>query len=220
MAAPTPISSLVHSSTLVTSGVYLFIRYYIFFDYYLSYFLILVRVITSFMSGLMALVGVDLKKIVAISTLSQLGLIIFSISVGEFEVGFFHIISHALFKSLLFLGRGIVILRVLGNQDIRFIGSSFFTSRFIFLLIVFCSLSLVGIPFISGFYSRDLIIESSITIGLGLFVFLILFFSCVFSVMYSFKLVDIVFIYRKSGVFLNYFNSLNLLRGGLFVLFF
>lgn len=120
MAAPTPVSALVHSSTLVTAGVYLLIRFrevlninnYVFF----------IGVITIFISGLGANFETDLKKIIALSTLSQLGVIIIILGLGSLELAFFHLLSHALFKSLLFICAGVYIHRVGDIQDIRLIG--------------------------------------------------------------------------------------------------
>jgi NADH-ubiquinone oxidoreductase chain 5 len=124
MAAPTPVSALVHSSTLVTAGVYLLIRFhYILLE---NNFLFYVGVFTIFISGLGANFEIDLKKIIALSTLSQLGVIIISLGLGLVELSFFHLLTHALFKSLLFLCAGVYIHGVGDIQDIRFLGGMFF----------------------------------------------------------------------------------------------
>jgi len=121
IAAPTPISALVHSSTLVTAGVYLIIR----FNWIIKnnrgvlILLLLLSLFTIFMSGLIALREIDIKKIIALSTLSQLGLIIFVVFVGNELISFFHLITHALFKAILFLCSGVLIHEFGGNQDIR-----------------------------------------------------------------------------------------------------
>lgn len=104
MAAPTPVSSLVHSSTLVTAGVYLLIRFHNLLEY--NSYLLVISVLTLFMSGLGANYEIDLKKIIALSTLSQLGIIMFILSLGQYEIAFFHLVRHATFKSLLFLCAG------------------------------------------------------------------------------------------------------------------
>lgn len=120
MSAPTPISSLVHSSTLVTAGVYLFIRFrMVFFEFLRTFYFSLFSLLTIIMGGVLALVEKDMKKIIAMSTLRQLGLIMFMISVGELMFCFYHIIIHALFKSLLFLRGGGFIIINFGIQDLR-----------------------------------------------------------------------------------------------------
>ncbi|KAI4477770.1 hypothetical protein M0802_014667 [Mischocyttarus mexicanus] len=122
IAAPTPVSSLVHSSTLVTAGVYLLIRYNFYLIYnFINELLLFISRITILISGLIANFEFDLKKIIALSTLSQLGLIIRILSIGIIDLSYFHLIIHALFKSLLFLCSGILIHQIVNNQDIRFI---------------------------------------------------------------------------------------------------
>ncbi|MFP3025329.1 MAG: NADH dehydrogenase subunit 5 [Wolbachia sp.] len=160
MAAPTPVSALVHSSTLVTAGVYLLIRFYniiIQFNY-LNLFLLL-SIITIIISGIGANFEFDLKKIIALSTLSQLGIIITIIIFGYPLLSFFHLIIHALFKASLFLCAGVIIHNFNNNQDIRIIGCLRYQIPLIRTIINIANLSLCGIPFIRGFYSKDLIIE-------------------------------------------------------------
>jgi len=119
----------------------------------------LFSVLTSFSAGLIACFEVDLKKLVAISTLSQLGLMIYVISLGERLFCFFHMVSHALFKALLFLSCGFIIIVILGAQDIRFIGAKSLLNKNVFFIIMISNLRLCGFPFLSGFFSKDLIIE-------------------------------------------------------------
>jgi len=159
MAAPTPVSALVHSSTLVTAGVYLLIRFGSFTVGFISIFLFFVSVLTMFISGLVAVYEYDLKKVIALSTLSQLGVIMFSISLGLYTVAFFHLIIHALFKAILFLCAGAIIHGVGGSQDIRYYGGQIYSYPVIASCLNIANLSLCGIPFISGFYSKDLIVE-------------------------------------------------------------
>ena len=125
MAAPTPVSSLVHSSTLVTAGVYLIIRFYPSLCFYegVCYFLFYVGVLTTLMAGLSAFYENDLKKVVAFSTLSQLGLMFMALGLSMPLLSFFHLVTHALFKALLFICAGTVIHRMGNNQDMRLIGS-------------------------------------------------------------------------------------------------
>src|SRR5260221_328494 len=106
------------------------------------------------MAGLMAYFEKDLKKLVAMSTLSQLGIIMFICSLGEFSICYFHIVSHALFKSLLFLSCGGLIILIGGDQDIRFIGGFSFLLKMSFLFVIVSSFNLIGFPFLSGFFSK------------------------------------------------------------------
>jgi NADH-quinone oxidoreductase subunit L len=116
---------------------------------------------TIFCSGLVASIEIDIKKIIAISTLSQLALIIFVTSIGEIELSFYHLINHALFKALLFLRCGISIIRLYGNQDAR--NRSGITKKILFIpfFFVISNINLMGFPFISAYYSKDQIIEST-----------------------------------------------------------
>jgi len=159
--APTPVSALVHSSTLVTAGVYLIIRFYSFLSQSLVFngAILLFGVVTRFFAGIAAIAELDLKKIIALSTLSQLGLIIMSIGLGYPALALFHLITHAMFKALLFVCGGILIhfhghaqdLRRIGNigSQLPVVRSSISISRF----------ALCAVPFISGFYSKDAILE-------------------------------------------------------------
>lgn len=158
MAAPTPISALVHSSTLVTAGVYLVIRFELSIKYIqISKTIFIVRIITLIISRINSLSEWDIKKLIALSTLSQLRIIFITISINLFQLAFFHIIVHASFKALIFLcARSIISYN--NTQDIRKIINS---RRIIITTIRIntAAISLCGFPFISGFYSKDLIIE-------------------------------------------------------------
>lgn len=197
IAAPTPVSALVHSSTLVTAGVYLLIR----FNYLLgvSRFLFYIGVFTIFISGLGANFEHDLKKIIALSTLRQLGLIIIILSLGYTELSFFHLLTHALFKSLLFLCAGVFIHRLGDIQDIRHLGGVSVACPVTSFYFVVASLALCGFPFLAGFYSKDLILEVSFMIGSNIFMFLIIFFSTIFTLTYSVRLVFYIFL-KNLGV--------------------
>nr|UYB78711.1 NADH dehydrogenase subunit 5 [Ornithodoros turicata] len=160
MAAPTPVSSLVHSSTLVTAGVYLLIRLDMLFCISgFSWFLSFLALLTMVMSGVGAVLEMDLKKIIALSTLSQLGLMMLILSLGETGLAFFHLLTHALFKAMLFLCAGFMIHSSLGGQDIRFMGFFFCSNPLIGMSFSLANLSLFGLPFLSGFYSKDMILE-------------------------------------------------------------
>nr|YP_010266105.1 NADH dehydrogenase subunit 5 [Scurria scurra]UHY95079.1 NADH dehydrogenase subunit 5 [Scurria scurra] len=163
MAAPTPVSALVHSSTLVTAGVYLMIRlssHFLPCHSWLSALLLLAS-LTSVMAGIGALVETDLKKIVALSTLSQLGTMVLGLALGAPLLAFFHLVTHALSKSLLFICVGTFISTNKGSQDCRNLKSQLWRAAPVsFAGALLASLSLCGAPFISGFYSKDLILES------------------------------------------------------------
>lgn len=160
MAAPTPVSRLVHSSTLVTAGVYVLIRFGDIFVPLCSYLLIVFSILTIIIAGRRAMRLSDVKKIVALSTLSQVRIIILCIWVGAFEIGFFHLMSHAFFKALIFLCVGRVIFYSGGVQDIRYLGPVWLQMPLVFFLFLVSNFSLIGFPFLSGYYSKDLIIGS------------------------------------------------------------
>lgn len=189
IAAPTPVSALVHSSTLVTAGVYLLIR---FSDFILSYnisLFLLLSVLTIFISGLRANFEYDLKKIIALSTLSQLGLIISSLFIGFPILAYFHILSHAFFKALLFLCAGLIIHCIRDSQDVRHMG--YIINFLPYTCSCFCisNLSLCGIPFLSGFYRKDFILESLTMNYFNLFIYFIYFISVGLTACYSFRLI-------------------------------
>lgn len=190
MAAPTPVSSLVHSSTLVTAGVYLLIRFRpVFLRFEINKFLLVVSVLTIFISGVGAVFEHDLKKIIALSTLRQLGLIISALSLGLKEFAFFHLLTHALFKSLLFICAGYIIHGMNDSQDIRFIGSVISQSPVLRVYFNSANLALCGIPFLRGFYSKDLILEYILLIEINIFIFYLYFISIFLTVVYRFRLV-------------------------------
>lgn len=190
IAAPTPVSALVHSSTLVTAGVYLLIRFNIVISSRrLSYVLLLLRGLTIFIAGLGANFEFDLKKIIALSTLRQLGLIIRILSIGYYKLAFFHLLAHALFKALLFLCAGAIIHNIGNFQDIRYIGRIAKHIPFTVACINVANLALCGIPFLAGFYSKDLILESVRISSLNIISYFLFFFSVGLTVAYSFRLV-------------------------------
>nr|APL97242.1 NADH dehydrogenase subunit 5 [Garjajewia cabanisii] len=160
MAAPTPVSALVHSSTLVTAGVYLLIRFNdIVQKSDLSLVLLSVSTMTMFMAGLGAVFESDMKKVVALSTLSQLGLMIMILSVGMKELAFFHLIAHAMFKSSLFMCVGFMIHGSGGAQDSRQMSSFSLSSPMLGVMLGTTNLALCGFPFLAGFYSKDAALE-------------------------------------------------------------
>nr|WMY24151.1 NADH dehydrogenase subunit 5 [Coarctotermes sp. F MLW-2023a]WMY24157.1 NADH dehydrogenase subunit 5 [Coarctotermes sp. E MLW-2023a] len=188
MAAPTPVSALVHSSTLVTAGVYLLIRFSPSFGYWLNVFLLLISGLTMFMAGLGANFEFDLKSIIALSTLSQLGLMIMTISVGLSGLAFFHLLTHALFKALLFMCAGGVIHSMGDSQDIRFMGGLSIYMPFTSSSLMVSNFALCGMPFLAGFYSSDFILEMFSMSYVNMFGFFLLFVSTGLTVCYSFRL--------------------------------
>ena len=190
IAAPTPVSALVHSSTLVTAGVYLLIRFNILLvDSIFGKFLLLLSGLTIFIAGLGANFEFDLKKIIALSTLSQLGLIIRILSIGFYKLAIFHLLTHALFKALLFICAGAIIHNINNSQDIRLIGGLRIHIPLTSACFNVSNLALCGIPFLAGFYSKDLILEIVIISHINIFSFFLYFFSTGLTVCYSFRLV-------------------------------
>ena len=189
IAAPTPVSSLVHSSTLVTAGIYLVIRLGWVYDFWLNELLMVLSVLTIFMAGLGACFEFDLKKVIALSTLRQLGLIMYSLSLGLVKLAFFHLLIHALFKALLFMSAGCIIHGYKGWQDIRIIGNIIISLPFMSSCFVVSNLALAGMPFLAGFYSKDLILEVSLIEEVNFLSLLILFFSTALTVAYTFRLI-------------------------------
>nr|WHM51648.1 NADH dehydrogenase subunit 5 [Cahuallitermes intermedius] len=188
MAAPTPVSALVHSSTLVTAGVYLLIRFSPSFSYWLNVILLLVSGLTMFMAGLGANFEFDLKSIIALSTLSQLGLMIMTISIGLSGLAFFHLLTHALFSALLFMCAGGVIHSMGDSQDIRFMGGLSIYMPFTSSSLMVSNFALCGMPFLAGFYSSDFILEMFSMSYVNMFGFFLLFVSTGLTVCYSFRL--------------------------------
>nr|YP_010692951.1 NADH dehydrogenase subunit 5 [Anastrepha serpentina]WCB98067.1 NADH dehydrogenase subunit 5 [Anastrepha serpentina] len=190
MAAPTPVSALVHSSTLVTAGIYLLIRFNILLcNSWMGQVLLLVSGLTMFMAGLGANFEFDLKKIIALSTLSQLGLMMSILSMGFYKLAFFHLLSHALFKALLFMCAGAIIHNMNNSQDIRLMGGLGIYMPLTSGCFNVANLALCGMPFLAGFYSKDLILEIVSLSYINMFSFFLYFFSTGLTVCYSLRLV-------------------------------
>nr|UFZ13392.1 NADH dehydrogenase subunit 5 [Madachauliodes sp.] len=204
MAAPTPVSALVHSSTLVTAGVYLLIRFNVLLsDTYLSMFVLLIGCLTMFMAGLGANFEFDLKKIIALSTLSQLGLMMSILSLGMPMLAFFHLLTHALFKALLFMCAGVIIHNMLSSQDIRFMGNLVSQMPLTVSCMHVANLALCGFPFLAGFYSKDLILEMVSLSFLNFLIFVLFFLSTGLTVCYSLRLIYYSMIGGMNGMVLN-----------------
>jgi len=188
MAAPTPVSALVHSSTLVTAGVYLLIRFFPLLDGCVLSVLFYLSVVTMFMAGVGALFEYDMKKIIALSTLRQLGLMMLVLSLGFYLFSYFHLLTHAMFKSLLFLCAGVFIHGCGGFQDVRFFGSVVRVLPYVSFLMVGSSLALCGFPFLAGFYSKDKILEVCIMREFNFFCVFLLVVSTLMTSIYSVRL--------------------------------
>nr|YP_009349981.1 NADH dehydrogenase subunit 5 [Homogryllacris anelytra]AQM40155.1 NADH dehydrogenase subunit 5 [Homogryllacris anelytra] len=189
MAAPTPVSALVHSSTLVTAGVYLLIRFNsLILGNIWGDFLLLISGLTMFMAGIGANFEFDLKKIIALSTLSQLGLMMSILSVGFYKLAFFHLLTHALFKALLFMCAGAIIHNMSNSQDIRGMGAMCNQMPLTSACLNVSNLALCGMPFLAGFYSKDLILEMVSLSYMNCFSFFLFFFSTGLTVSYSLRL--------------------------------
>jgi len=197
MSAPSPVSALIRAATLVTSGIFLILKfsYVIEISYNLTL-ISLIGVFTSLFSGLTALAQNDAKRIIAYSTCSQLGYMAFSCGISQYHVSFFRLINRGCFKALLFLGIGSLIHNIDNKQDLRSLGhlSIAFPANYSMFLIG--SLTLAGIPFLSGFYSKDTIIEISF-VNYSLYGFSIYCFSlfvAILTTIYSTRLIYLVYL--------------------------
>jgi len=186
IVAPTPVSALVHSSTLVTAGLYLLIRFRQNLRIEVCQVLIIIGGVTILISSLSAIFEFDIKKIIALSTLSQLGIIITAIGLNNSISAFLHILTHAFFKALLFIGAGILIIKC-KRQDIRIMGGVAFSLPYTSTLITIANLSLCGTPFLSGFYSKDLILEKTNIFYILWIYLVILTIRTISTVIYSFR---------------------------------
>nr|AZL93225.1 NADH dehydrogenase subunit 5 [Eurytoma sp. ZJUH_2016013] len=187
MAAPTPVSSLVHSSTLVTAGVFLMIRFhYLIFKFeYLLFYIFISGLITMMLAGFSANFEYDLKKVIAYSTLSQLGLMMMIIGTKNFELSYFHLVIHAMFKSMMFMCSGVMIHSMMNYQDIRFMGMLNKMMPLTSMIFMVSNFSLCGMPFFSGFYSKDQILEYMMMNNMNLLNYLFMIIGTLLTVSYS-----------------------------------
>ena len=161
MEGPTPVSALIHAATMVTAGVFLVVKCSPLFEYSQTALNVVTTVgmLTAFFAATVALVQNDIKRIIAYSTCSQLGYMFFAAGVGAYNVAIFHLFTHAFFKALLYLGSGCVIHSFNEEQDVRFMGGVWKKLPYTYALMVIGTLALTGFPFLSGYYSKDAIIE-------------------------------------------------------------
>jgi NADH-ubiquinone oxidoreductase chain 5 len=209
IAAPTPISALVHSSTLVTAGLYLMIRfsYLLYSSPAVIQVLSSVCIFTSFYAGLNTVFECDLKKIIALSTLRHLGFIGISFSLGLLHLRFFHLLVHALFKSLLFISIGDIIVSMDHSQDIRYLSKGFIYTPFSSFTLIISVLNLLGLPNISGYFSKDLILERINYCNSSLIFVFIVYVNVLSTYFYSYKLIFFRFHSPKLTPF-KLFNSI------------
>nr|BCO38789.1 NADH dehydrogenase subunit 5 [Vargula hilgendorfii] len=200
MAAPTPVSALVHSSTLVTAGVYLLIRY---LGDEGSLVLTFLGLVTSCIAGFNAMIGFDFKKIIALSTLSQLGLMMTSIGLGYSMLAYYHLLTHAVVKALLFLSAGGFIHNSFGLQDIRLVFGSGRSYPWLSGCLLYSSLALSGLPFLACFYSKEPILQESL--GWGGLVVVLLFVAGGITSAYSLRV--IYYLYGQGYSKNSYVNS-------------
>lgn len=193
MEGPTPVSALIHAATMVAAGVYLLARGYILFSSLQEVSLVIAYTggITAFMAGTIAIVQRDLKRILAFSTMSQLGYMVMAMGVGGFTSGMFHLTSHAFFKALLFLGAGSII-HAIGVQDIFKMGGLIKKMKLVSITFIIASLSLAGIPPLSGFFSKDEILTVTYEHGY-IFLYYLGLLTAFLTAFYMARLVFIVF---------------------------
>ena len=193
MEGPTPVSALIHAATMVTAGVFLIVRCSPIYEYspIILNFITIIGMTTAFFAASIALVQNDIKKIIAYSTCSQLGYMFFATGVGAYNVAMFHLFTHAFFKALLFLGAGSVIHSFHNEQDINKMGGVYKNLPYTYTLMIIGTLALTGFPFLSGFYSKDLIIEFAFLKGntVGYYACVIGIFTAVLTSIYSWRLI-------------------------------
>nr|CAH2593382.1 NADH dehydrogenase subunit 5 [Physella acuta]CAH2593449.1 NADH dehydrogenase subunit 5 [Physella acuta]CAH2593671.1 NADH dehydrogenase subunit 5 [Physella acuta]CAH2593730.1 NADH dehydrogenase subunit 5 [Physella acuta]CAH2594080.1 NADH dehydrogenase subunit 5 [Physella acuta] len=199
MAAPTPVSSLVHSSTLVTAGVFLLFRISEnITSTSHSSMLIYVGSITMCVGGLSAFLEYDVKKTIAFSTMSQVGLMVVSVGLGAPEVAMFHLFVHGVFKALLFLSAGNVLIMTGGNQDLRTMGGVGALCSVTSFSVTLSCLSLAGLPFISGYYSKHLVLMLFMSESVSIIAFVLFIMGLLFSILYSVRLCYFL-VWKKSS---------------------
>lgn len=232
MEGPTPVSALIHAATMVTAGVYLLMRTSPLIEYSSTVLILCLWIgaITTVFSSLIGLFQQDIKKVIAYSTMSQLGMMVIAIGLSSYNVALFHLVNHAFYKGLLFLGAGAVIHAWADNQDFRKYGGLRVFLPLTYTVMLIASLSLVAFPFMTGFYSKDFILESSY--GQFYFSSTVVYFiatiGAMFTTLYSVKVLYLTFLTNPNGPLINYkqahegdiFMSLPLIILAIFSIFF
>jgi hypothetical protein len=203
MEGPTPVSALIHAATMVTAGIFLITRCSYLFEFspITLNFVIFIGSATAFFASTTGLFQNDLKKVIAYSTCSQLGYMIFACGLSNYDVGVFHLANHAFFKALLFLGAGSIIHAVSDEQDMRKMGGLKNLLPFSYAIMLIGSLALIGFPFLAGFYSKDTILEVAYAkyTNFGHFAYYLGSFAAFFTAFYSTRLLFLVFLSEPNG---------------------
>nr|YP_010632478.1 NADH dehydrogenase subunit 5 [Cladonia grayi]WBP63229.1 NADH dehydrogenase subunit 5 [Cladonia grayi] len=232
MEGPTPVSALIHAATMVTAGVYLLMRASPLIEYSSTVLMLCLWLgsITTVFSSLIGLFQQDIKKVIAYSTMSQLGMMVIAVGLSSYNVALFHLVNHAFYKGLLFLGAGAVIHAVTDNQDFRKYGGLIRFLPLTYSVMLIASLSLVAFPFMTGFYSKDFILESAYGQYQlsSIAVYFIATIGAMFTTLYSVKVLYLTFITNPNGPLANYkkahegdiFMSLPLIILAVFSIFF
>ena len=229
---PTPVSALIHAATMVTAGVYLLMRCSPLIEYSSTVLILCLWLgaITTVFSSLVGLFQQDIKKVIAYSTMSQLGMMVIAVGLSSYNIALFHLVNHAFYKALLFLAAGSVIHAVADNQDFRKYGGLRPFLPLTYSVMLIASLSLVAFPFMTGFYSKDFILESAY--GQYYFSSTVVYFiatiGAMFTTLYSVKVLYLTFLANPAGPIANYkiahegdiFMSLPLIILALFSIFF
>ena len=232
MEGPTPVSALIHAATMVTAGVYLLMRASPLIEYSSTVLVLCLWIggITTVFSSLIGLLQQDIKKVIAYSTMSQLGMMVIAVGLSSYNIALFHLVNHAFYKGLLFLGAGAVIHAVADNQDFRRYGGLLAFLPLTYTVMLIASLSLVAFPFMTGFYSKDFILES--TFGQFQYSSIAVYFTAtigaMFTTLYSVKVLYLTFLSNANGPPINYnkahegdmFMNLPLIILALFSIFF
>ena len=220
MEGPTPVSALIHAATMVTAGVFLVVRCSPIFEYSQIALntICIVGMITAFFAATVALVQNDIKKIIAYSTCSQLGFMFIAAGFSMYNLAIFHLVTHAFFKALLFLGAGNIIHALNGEQNIKNMGGLKNQIPLTYIFMIIGSLSLCGVPFFSGYFSKEIIVNSILNSDLMLakFAYLLSIIVIVLTSIYSFRLILLVF-HGKNNFIKG--NLLNLKEPSLIIIF-
>jgi NADH-ubiquinone oxidoreductase chain 5 len=161
MEGPTPVSALIHAATMVTAGIFVLIRLAPLFESSscLLFCIMCLGSLTAFFAGTIAIFQNDLKKVIAYSTCSQLGYMAYTCGISNYSLALFHLLNHAFFKALLFLASGVIIHALLDEQDMRKMGGLVKLLPFTYICIFLGSITLMGFPFLTGFFSKDVLLE-------------------------------------------------------------